>query len=374
MTAFRAGHAGAGDWQGAADACAEQIGNAASHALGFVYATDDLAAHLARILARLRERTGVQHWVGTVGMGVCASGVEYYDRPALSALVADVPPALYRILGAVDGERLRLPDDRPWHDLGTQHLAVLHGDPRNALLAQVLQRLPDLLPGAFAVGGLTCSREHHYQIADTVQEGQISGVILGGDVPVTVGLTQGCTPIGPARTITEAQRNIIITIDGRPALDVLKEDMGEILARDLRRAAGYIFAGLPVGGAEDARGRQDYLVRNLIGVDPHNGLVGIGAEVETGARILFAKRDAPSAVQDLEDMLDDLKARLSGPARGALYHSCIGRGRSLFGEGSVELGIVREALGDIPLTGFYANGEICGQRLYGYTGVLTVFS
>ena len=32
------------------------------------------------------------------------------------------------------------------------------------------------------------------------------------------------------------------------------------------------------------------------------------------------------------------------------------------------------ALGDVPLAGFYANGEISHNRLYGYTGVLTLFS
>jgi len=35
---------------------------------------------------------------------------------------------------------------------------------------------------------------------------------------------------------------------------------------------------------------------------------------------------------------------------------------------------VRHALGDVPLVGFFAAGEIAHRHLYGYTGVLTVFA
>jgi small ligand-binding sensory domain FIST len=90
--------------------------------------------------------------------------------------------------------------------------------------------------------------------------------------------------------------------------------------------------------------------------------------------IQFARRDAVTAEEDLRRMVTALRARLPGEPRGALYHSCLGRGRNLFGDGSAELRLVRELLGEVPLAGFYANGEISHNRLYGYTGVLTLFS
>jgi small ligand-binding sensory domain FIST len=58
---------------------------------------------------------------------------------------------------------------------------------------------------------------------------------------------------------------------------------------------------------------------------------------------------------------------------GAIYVSCTGRGGPHFGAPSAELQIVKRALGDVPLVGFFAAGEIAHHRLYGYTGVLTVF-
>ena len=182
-------------------------------------------------------------------------------------------------------------------------------------------------------------------------------------------MSQGCAPIGPQRTITEAQRNIMIRLDSRPAFDVLKEDIGEILSRDLMRIGGYIFAGIPIPGSDTG----DYLVRNLVGIDPKSGLVAIGDMVEQGGKVMFCRRDANTARLDLVRMLGWLKKSLRQPPRGGVYVSCLGRGRNLFGDGSEELRVIQSELGDFPLVGFYANGEISQDRLYGYTGVLTLF-
>ena len=153
-------------------------------------------------------------------------------------------------------------------------------------------------------------------------------------------------------------------------MEVLKEDIGEVLSRDLAQSAGYIFTAMPIPGSDTG----DYLVRNLVGIDPERGLIAIGDVISPGDEIQFAKRDAQTAREDLRHMISNLKRRLPGIPRGALYHSCLGRGRNQFGEDSGEMRLVQEALGDVPLVGFYANGEISHNRLYGYTGVLTLFS
>jgi small ligand-binding sensory domain FIST len=169
--------------------------------------------------------------------------------------------------------------------------------------------------------------------------------------------------------VTRGQHNVLVELDGQSALQVFQADVGETLARNPERVAGQIFAALPVRGSDTG----DYLVRNLLGIDPDNGLVAIGSPVATGGQVRFCRRDARTARDDLRRMLRAVKAGLSSPPRGGLYFSCLGRGASLFGPGSAELGLVREELGDLPLAGFYANGEISFHRLYGYTGVLTLF-
>jgi len=170
--------------------------------------------------------------------------------------------------------------------------------------------------------------------------------------------------------IDEARDNVVMMIDGRPALTVFYEDIGPALAQDPRRLGGVIFAGLPVPGSDTG----DYLVRNLMAIDPRQGWIVLGAEVAPGDSILFCRRDPASARVDLDRMLRQLAGRLSGPPKAGIYVSCIARGAALFGEPGVETGLIRERFGDIPLIGFFANGEISRDRLYGHTGVLTLFT
>ncbi|HED16228.1 MAG TPA: histidine kinase, partial [Gammaproteobacteria bacterium] len=102
--------------------------------------------------------------------------------------------------------------------------------------------------------------------------------------------------------------------------------------------------------------------------------VVIGDWVEDGQKLLFCRRDGASARTDLREQLIKLKQRIGEQdIRGGLYYSCLGRGRYLFGEESQELKLIHEVLGEFPLCGFFANGEIANNQLYGYTGVLTLF-
>jgi small ligand-binding sensory domain FIST len=95
--------------------------------------------------------------------------------------------------------------------------------------------------------------------------------------------------------------------------------------------------------------------------------------VETGQSIQFCRRDARAAEEDLVRMIGSLKRRTNGPPKGAVYYSCVARGPNMFGEESNELRLIERELGDVPLVGFFCNGEISHNRLYGYTGVLTLF-
>jgi len=113
------------------------------------------------------------------------------------------------------------------------------------------------------------------QYADGATEGGVSGVAFSDQVAVATRLTQGCAPVGPEHTITDARHNILISLDGRPALDVFREDIGRELASNLSLVAGRIFAGLPVEGTDTG----DYVVRNLVGLDSAHKLVAIGENV-----------------------------------------------------------------------------------------------
>ena len=369
---FLAAHASAENWRDAAGKIIRELQPlTAAYRLGFLYVSDHFAADLKDISIFLRQTTGVPHWVGTVGFGVCATGTEYFNQPAIAAMLAPISEDAFRVFSGVTSDLSPLMNEHgAWIGRPIPPVAVVHGDPRN-------QQLPDLIAemstatNGFLVGGLTASNNGFPQLADGVEDGGLSGVMLALDaVPIQSGLTQGCSPIGPVHTVTEAQQNVIIKLDDRPALDVFKEDIGDVLARDLRRVAGYIFAALPVSGSDTG----DYMVRNLVGIDPDAGALAIGELIAPGDRVMFCRRDHDSAVEDMRRMLSGLKRRVGkGRVRGGLYFTCCGRGPNQFGPGGAELRILAEELGEFPLVGFFANGEISNNRLYGYTGVLTLF-
>lgn len=370
MTApFSYAHSAHTDWEVAMGEVLARLERPATGNLGFLYLSDHYEGEIADILTRLREETGVAHWVGSVGIGVIATRTEYLDTPALAVMLGTFPEDGFRVFPeSTEMDRAgggpRLPDGE------APYFAVVHGDPRTPDLERLVARQADQTRSGFLVGGLTSSRGQGAQIADGVIHGGLSGVAFGTGVRVATRLTQGCSPIGPQHRITEASRNVIGTLDGRPALDVLNEEMGELLARDLRRAAGHIFAAMPVPGSD----RADYLVRNLIGADTERRFLAIAKMVEPGEAIMFCRRDGASAQADLDRMLGELRQAVAGRTiLGGVYFSCLGRGENLFGPGSAELNAIAAGLGEFPLVGFFANGEISHDRLYGYTGVLTLF-
>lgn len=371
MNQFRYGHAAAENWLAAATACREQmLPVPAGSSLGFLYVTDAIAQDMPLVLEYFRENTGVEHWVGTVGIGICACGIEYYNQPAIAAMLGEFPENAFRVFDSVSSDLEEFEKRHgQWVAQSDPYLGLVHADPRNQSTERLIKAMAEETTTGFLVGGLASSRRQMYSYADALTEGGLSGVLFSAAIPVVTRLSQGCSPIGPQREITEAQRNILIRVDDRPALEVFKEDIGEVLARDLSRVGGYIFAALPIAGSDTG----DYLVRNLIGIDPKNELVAIGEMVSAGDPVMFCRRDADTARADLRRMLGELKKPLTGRPRGGVYVSCLGRGASLFGSNSGELRLIRDELGEFPLVGFYANGEISQDRLYGYTGVLTLF-
>ena len=365
---FAVAHAAGGNWAHLAKACADRLSSAGGGDLGFLYATDALADDLPSILTFLRERLHIADWVGSVGLGVCASGHEYFDEPALAVMTARLPAGSWRVFPPITGAAmLDEPTMRRRFDGMDTGLAIVHGDPRNAEIPAIIGALA-ARHARYLVGGLTSSRGAHSQVAGTVAEGGVSGVLLGAQVPVAVGLTQGCRPIGPQHRIGAARGNVIQELDGEPPLNVLLRET-EADPKRLRAALGNIHVALPVAGSDTG----DYVVRNLVGIDPERGLIAIGDEARSGASLMFVRRDPVSAMADLGRMLDGLKRRTAGPPKAGLYFSCIARGPNLFGPDAAELGAIRERLGDFPLVGFFCNGEICHDRLYGYTGVLALF-
>jgi small ligand-binding sensory domain FIST len=396
MPNFLAGHATHPDWRAALALVFAQIeARSAAHdasaagplTLGFVYITDHYAPHTRALHAALRDRWPGVAWVGAVGVGVAASGVEYIDEPALSLMIGSVPAGRFEVFsGARKLQRIE-----PFS-------ALVHADPASHDLSELIAEMSDRTASGYLFGGVASSRAAAFHIADGVWQGGLSGVAFTSDVALVSRVTQGCQPVGPTRQITDCERNIVLALDGEPALACLLRDLGMADLSDPRAALPRLRATLV--GLTDAsdtalgRGGQfgaDTRVRHLIGLDAARAAVAVAETVEPGMRLAFCQRDVEAARRDLVRICSEIRDEVESQAEsamtasggppadpgqgilGALYISCSGRGGPHFGGPSAELRIIQHALGDVPLAGFFAAGEIARHHLYGYTGVLTVF-
>jgi small ligand-binding sensory domain FIST len=375
MSARFAATAAAGDPNGLAAQCIAGLQVVDGATLGILYTTEPAAAVFPELVRALAAHTGIGSWIGGVGLGVCSAEAEIFDEPAAVVMTAALPPQDFRIFASTPDPGSDLPRRHAgWIERAQPVLALVHADPRCPDVQRAAIETATA-SGAYLVGGLVSHRCPNPLLARSPGEegfgsAGVAGLMLAPGVAVATALTQGCVPVGPLRRIDEARDNVVMVIDGRPALAVFSQDIGPGLAQDLRRVGGVIFAGLPVAGSDTG----DYLVRNLLAIDPGRGWLVLGAEVAAGDPILFCRRDPESARRDMSRMVRQLAGRLNGAPKAGVYVSCVARGASLFGEAGVETGLIRETLGDFPLIGFFANGEISRDRLYGHTGVLTLFT
>ena len=388
-------------------------GYASNPTLALLYITDHYAANAQEILEHLSaELPEVTDWAGTVGIGIAANNVEYFDEPALAVMLLELPSDQYRVFSGVAPLGLTF----------EAHTALVHADPRTSEVAELIEELAQRTDSGYVFGGLSSSRGQAVQFAvaadgnvkgqgaaSGVFSGGLSGVAFGPGVVLVSRVTQGCQPISRAHQVTGADRNVILTLDGAPALEVMLHELNVTL--DEPREALQAVRATLVGMTDSTTMSEtaptvlrtgnfgpDVLVRHIIGLDPARAGVAVADVVTEGMELAFCQRNVQAARADLmrvcteireelepqEQALETAAALAASEAEaapheargiaGAIYVSCTGRGGAHFGAPSAELQIIRRALGDVPLVGFFAAGEIARHHLYGYTGVLTVFS
>ena len=425
MKLFPYGHATHPQWQMAAELTLAQVraqmalhGYASSPTLALLYITDHYALQAQEILDHLSaELPEITDWAGTVGVGIAANNAEYFDEPALALMLCELPTDQYRVFSGVAPLGLGF----------EAHTALIHADASTPDLGELIEEMALRTDSGYLFGGLASSRSKTVQFAvggdgnisgqgaaRGVFSGGLSGVAFGAGINLVSRVTQGCLPVARTHQVTKADKHVVLALDDEPALDVMLRDL-HISLEQPQEALAVVRATL-VGLARAQTVRQglvgsdapavrqtghfgnDVVVRHIIGLDPGQSGVAVAEPVEPGMELVFCQRNAQAAKADLIRVCAEIREELEPeelpleavtalhaseaeaaphPARGiagAIYVSCAGRGGPHFGGPSAELQIIRRALGDVPLVGFFAGGEIARNHLYGYTGVLTVFT
>ncbi|MHB1248276.1 MAG: FIST signal transduction protein [Polaromonas sp.] len=427
MKLFPYAHATHPQWQMAAALVLAQLrgclalpGYARSPTLALLYITDHYAVHAQDILDHLSaELPEITDWSGTVGVGIASNNVEYFDEPALAVMLCELPHDQYRVFSGVS------PLPPASSGRFKAHTALVHADAATPDVAELIDEMAQRTESGYVFGGLASSRSSTVQFAlsshgNVKGQGAAGGVFSGGLSGVAFArdpsggmalmsrVTQGCRPVSVDHAITACEANVVTGLDDQPALDVMLADLGVSLGQP-REALDKVRATLvglsrPADSLNDRAIRHagqfgsDVVVRHLIGLDPARKAIAIAEMPQVGMKLAFCERNAEAARADLIRVCAEIREELEpqeltlevtsalsesgGESRphaarriaGAIYVSCSGRGGPHFGGPSAELQIVRRALGDVPLVGFFAGGEIARHQLYGYTGVLTVFT
>ena len=428
MKRFPYGHATHPDWRMAVSLVVAQIrgrmaqgGHARNPSLGIAYFSDHFASHAEALLEALQDEfPEVSDWSGAVGAGVMATHAEYLTEPALAVMLLDLPRHAYRVFSGIAPLRSEegvpqgasaTPSSSHWQQ------ALVHADANLPDLPDLLQELAARTGAGQLLGGLCSGSAAPLQLAwskaleprhSGVFRGGMSGLAFGADAAALQSVTQGCQPIGGRMRITALQDNVLLSLDGRPALEVLEEIMlvrmdthPELATRKMRNMQVALENVDHPQSVYEGQLPPQARVCSLLGVDTRRGGIVLPESALEQKYLRFCQRNWTAARADLLRMCAELRESLepahgqpllaggllqsaeaegmpdAGQERaiaGAIYISCTGRGGGYFGAENGELELLHRVLGDIPLIGFFSQGEIAGQQLHLYSGALLVFT
>ncbi len=323
--------------------------------------------------------------LGCNSSGVIGSDSEIEMEPAISILAMHLPGvklmpfylAAEEVASLREGSELInsidiYPTDKP-------HFMCL-ADPMSCDVTRFLSAFNEGYKGLPVMGGLAsgagmgapnwlCLNRNIYP------EGMV-GLAMAGDIEFDIIVSQGCRPIGQSFVITKAEGNVLYELAGRPALLAVRELLGGLPAKDRALAEQSLFVGLVMNERQTAFKRGDFLIRNLMGFDPETGALRVGAMLKVGQTLQFQLRDAETSSEDLKLLLEKSNKTVNRSPRGGILVSCCGRGRNLFNEPDHDVRLIQASKGPLPLTGFFANGEIgpVGNKnfVHGYTSSLVI--
>ena len=356
--------------------------------LTLVFVSPHFRTHYRAIPQLLRDRMPVGMLLGCSGGGIIGGGREIEQKPAFSLTAAHLPGVE---LQAIETDTLDLPDPDTGPSVWREWLAVdVEKNPHFIFLAdpfsfngeEFLAGMDFAYPRSTKVGGLASGAQAQggnamYLDQKILNEGLV-GVALSGNVQVDTIVAQGCRPIGETMNITQCDRTLLMKVDGMPPLERLEQMVDTLNEYDRKLLRTSLFLGIEMDPMKDDPGQGDFLIRNLMGVDREAGTLTVGALLREGQLVQFHLRDKVTSSEDLKKMLSRYQSKEGWQeSKGALLFSCLGRGEYLYGESNHDSDMFKTKMGNIPLGGFFCNGEIgpVGQTtfLHGYTSSFGIF-
>ena len=351
----------------------------------FLFVSHAHADGFGQLASRICEATGTKVLIGCTGETVIGGSEEIESGPALSLWSAILPEAQVEPFsvrfertadGIVTSGLPTIPGDGP-----EIRAVFLLAEPFSSAPQTVLDHIDAESPGVPVLGGVAsgghrAGENRLFHNSHEVKHGAVGLVVRGGPGMRTV-VSQGCRPIGKNYVVTRAEDNVIHALGGAPPMQRLRELFDTLSDRDSELVRLGLHLGLVMNEYKETFERGDFLISNVVGADPGSGSIAIGTPVRVGQTVRFHVRDAETADEDLQSLLEaDRSANTSSP-QAALLFSCNGRGTRLFANAHHDATAIQKIAGPIPLAGFFAQGEMgpIGGRnyLHGFTASIALF-
>ena len=365
------------------DAVLEGLGGE-SPDLSFVFVSHEHRGSFPDLAELIQNRLGSQVLLGCAGETIAGNDREIEHGPALSLWSASLPGAK---LEPFHIEFERTPDgliSEGWPDLSTDAADIravfLLGEPFSTAVDQIIDRLGEELPGVPLIGGMASGgggpgENCLFQDRQQIGQGAVGVVVRGGPTISTI-VSQGCRPIGPTFVVTKSEDNLVYELGGKPCLDQLNEFFAELAPEDQQLLQKGPHLGIVINEYQESFELGDFLIANVMGVQEQSGAIVIGNRVRVGQTVRFHVRDAVTADEELTSLLDR-HVVAGSPSGAALLFSCNGRGTRLFPQPNHDAGLIHRSLNQIPVAGFFAQGELgpIGGRnfIHGYTASVAIF-
>jgi small ligand-binding sensory domain FIST len=361
----------------------EQLGGVPD--LAVLFCSADHARQADALTSDACELLGTDRLMGCTGESIVATGREIEEGPALSLWTAKWPGAecsLFHLQfertregGVIQGWPEHLSGE--WPD---DTFLLLLGEPFSFPADLLLERLNEDRPGVKVIGGMASGGsqpgDHRLLMGgSSLAEGAVAALV-SGPVRLRTVVSQGCRPIGKSFVVTKAERNVIQELGGKPALLQLKEIFDSLPAREQVLVQKALHVGRVVSEYQERFEQGDFLVRNVVGIDPSDGAIAIGDYIRPGQTVQFHVRDQEAADAELRQLLAAAAKKSPGPA-GALLFTCNGRGARMFSQPNHDAACLAKALGPVPVAGLFAQGEIgpIGRQnfMHGFTASVAIF-